>query len=61
MVEDIFLARTEEQQQFQRTLGAMLPKGFRKHLPTVAKLLPQQATEARSSILLFYGEGGMGK
>ncbi|TVP68868.1 MAG: tetratricopeptide repeat protein, partial [Leptolyngbya sp. LCM1.Bin17] len=61
MIKDIFLARTEEQQQFRRMLAASLPGGFRKHFPTFAKLIPQQDKHARASIMLFYGIGGMGK
>ena len=61
MIEDIFLARTEEQQQFRRMLSALLPSGLRKHFPTFSKVLPQEKADAHPSILLFYGEGGMGK
>ncbi|MFG6102382.1 tetratricopeptide repeat protein [Leptothoe sp. EHU-05/26/07-4] len=65
MVEDIFLARTEEQQQFRRMLQAMLPKGLQKHFPTFskpfAKLNPASEDDSRPAILLFYGAGGMGK
>ena len=65
MVEDIFLARTEEQQQFRRMLQAILPKGVQKHFPTFSKpfarLKSGPENEARAAILLFYGAGGMGK
>ncbi|MEM9008926.1 MAG: tetratricopeptide repeat protein, partial [Cyanobacteria bacterium P01_F01_bin.86] len=65
MVEDIFLARTEEQQQFRRMLQAILPKGVQKHFPTFSKpfarLKSGSEDEARAAILLFYGAGGMGK
>ncbi|NER81186.1 MAG: hypothetical protein F6K42_16785, partial [Leptolyngbya sp. SIO1D8] len=61
MIEDIFLARTEEQQQFRRMLSALLPSGLRKHFPTFSQVLPPEKSYSQSSILLFYGEGGMGK
>ena len=69
MVEDIFLARTEEQHQFRRMLRAMLPKGLQKLFPTFSKpfskisskLKPGSEEDARAAILLFYGAGGMGK
>ena len=61
MIEDIFLARTEEQQQFRQMLKAVLPIGLRKHMPTFSRLLPQAEPDAHASILLFYGAGGMGK
>ncbi|NEQ95544.1 MAG: tetratricopeptide repeat protein [Cyanothece sp. SIO2G6] len=60
-IEDIFLARTEEQQQFRRMLSAMLPGGWRKHLPTVARFIPGEPRADHVSIFLAYGEGGMGK
>ena len=65
MVEDIFLARTEEQQQFRRMLQGKLPTGLKKHFPTFskpfAKLKPAAEEDDRAAILLFYGAGGMGK
>ena len=61
MTEDIFLARTEDQQQFRRMLSALLPSGVWKHFPTFSKLLPQEKSDSHSSILLVYGEGGMGE
>ncbi|MEM7063845.1 MAG: hypothetical protein AAF572_11855 [Cyanobacteria bacterium P01_B01_bin.77] len=65
MIEDIFLARTEEQQQFRRMLQAKLPKGLQKHFPTFSKpfarLKSESEDDSRAAILLFYGAGGMGK
>jgi tetratricopeptide (TPR) repeat protein len=62
MVQDIFLARTEEQQQFRRSLTALMPSGPRRHFPTFTKMLPKPAPVAPApSVLLFYGPGGMGK
>ena len=61
MIEHIFLARTEEQQQFRRFLSTLLPSGLRKHFPTVSKLFPDAKSDPHPLIMLLYGEGGMGK
>ncbi|MBE9112998.1 hypothetical protein IQ273_26790 [Nodosilinea sp. LEGE 07298] len=63
MGQDIFLARTEEQRQFRRSLTALIPTRRQRHLPTFGKLLPQRnpTPEPEPSVLLFYGPGGMGK
>ncbi|PZU97567.1 MAG: hypothetical protein DCF32_20345 [Leptolyngbya sp.] len=63
MGQDIFLARTEEQRQFRRSLTALIPTWNQRHLPTLGKLLPRRdpTPEPEPSVLLFYGPGGMGK
>ncbi|MDX2214084.1 MAG: tetratricopeptide repeat protein [Oculatellaceae cyanobacterium bins.114] len=62
MTRDIFLGRTEEQAQFRRTLRSHLPHWISKHLPTVSKLFIQPSDRhSLPNILLFHGEGGMGK
>ena len=62
---DIFLARTEEQRQFRRSLSALTATKStwtQRQLPTFAKLLPRsEPPEPESRLLLFYGPGGMGK
>jgi Cdc6-like AAA superfamily ATPase len=61
----IFLARTEEQDRFRRNLRSLLPSPIEKYLPFLSGFLPQspQSQDGTSSpyLLLFYGEGGMGK
>ncbi|TVQ16943.1 MAG: tetratricopeptide repeat protein, partial [Leptolyngbya sp. DLM2.Bin15] len=63
MGQDIFLARSEEQRQFRRSLMALIPSWPQRNLPTLGKLLPQRdaTPEPEPSVLLFYGPGGMGK
>jgi tetratricopeptide (TPR) repeat protein len=65
MAARIFLARQEEQKKFREVLRSLHPEcgGWRKNLPTLAKLLPAQKESVSPSphIFLLYGEGGMGK
>ena len=65
MGQDIFLARTEEQRQFRRSLTALTatrPNWAQRQLPTFTKLLPRpEPPEPEPRFLLFYGPGGMGK
>jgi tetratricopeptide (TPR) repeat protein len=65
MGQDIFLARTEEQRQFRRSLSALTANQttwVQRQLPTFTKLLPRpEPPESEPRFLLFYGPGGMGK
>jgi tetratricopeptide (TPR) repeat protein len=63
MTRTIFLGRTEEQQKFRQVLRSHLPGFFEKHLPSLTRPFRKSITEERNLpfILLFYGEGGMGK
>jgi len=60
---EIFLGRTEEQDRFRQVLTSFQPKGLQRHLPTLTKLVGKSAQKASkmSFLLLFHGEGGMGK
>jgi hypothetical protein len=65
MGQDIFLARTEEQRQFRRSLSALTanqPTWAQRRLPTFSKFLPQpEPPEPEPRFLLFHGPGGMGR
>jgi tetratricopeptide (TPR) repeat protein len=60
---NLFLGRTEEQQQFRRVLKSFQPGGMQRYFPTIVKFLTRSEPEERNFpfVLLFYGEGGMGK
>ncbi|MBW4464940.1 MAG: tetratricopeptide repeat protein, partial [Pegethrix bostrychoides GSE-TBD4-15B] len=60
MTETLFLGRTEEQNQFRRMLASYQPSGWRKHLPTFSRPFVK-AQDEQTSVMLLYGEGGMGK
>lgn len=63
MGQDIFLARTEEQRQFRRSLSALTattPRWAQRQLSTLTKLLPRpEPPEPEPRLLLFHGPGGM--
>jgi len=58
----IFLGRTEEQERFRQVLRTFQPGWMQRYLPTVAKLSGSAPEPSPLPfVLLFYGEGGMGK
>ena len=60
---EIFIGRTEEQERFRQVLTSFQPGWAQRHLPTLTKLVgksPQKVSEV-PFLLLFCGEGGMGK
>jgi tetratricopeptide (TPR) repeat protein len=63
MRNSIFLGRTQEQEQFRTVLRSLQPSWFDRNLPTFLGPFRQKPTSDRQLpfVLLFYGEGGMGK
>ncbi len=60
---EIFLGRTEEQERFRQALRNLQPGWLQRHLPTLTKPFAKPPQEERHLpfLLLFHGEGGMGK
>ena len=60
---ELFLGRTEEQERFRQALRSLQPGWLQRHLPTLTKPFAKPPEDERNLpfLLLFHGEGGMGK
>jgi hypothetical protein len=60
---ELFRGRTEEQERFRQVLKTLHPGWIQCQLPTLAKLAGKSAQKLSELpfLLLFHGEGGMGK